>query len=502
MRRLIFVVLCGLVPAVALADFRPTQAPTSPDGGATALDLPTSQHMRNVGGSDGSGLCVFTSITHAARWGNVRELDGYREWMQRRPGGGWPQKVDDTLAAFCREKGVPVPPYIQHTGGDEDFLKAALKTGRMVCVTYDGRDDFYRGRIAHMVNLAYLDDTRAAIIDNNRPGYWVWMTRAEFLSRWRGGGGGWAVVLLSPPPPPHVAAGLLGCDCCKPECKCEAGKRDPDCVCYPCKCGIPQQVFGQCSGGSCSGGRCLIRPAAPLALPAAPALGAEPVGNPPGPGYVWDQIPGVGYGWVFRPGLAAQQPAADAAVPNYGIDPAKIHAGRRYCLNGCEVSREEAMSAVGGGLVDDSDHWHVTAVGDAVFLARVKTDVATLPDAARGKLLFQGYAPDHWAVSLFTLSPGVTLRKPAGPGRKSSDVGAVATADYTPAKLADLMCCPGGPTPKPAPQPTPQPGPAPIPPAPIPPVVPLDPAPVPTPTIPAWLLVAAGILFLLFRKGK
>lgn len=27
-----------------------------------------------------------------------------------------------------------------------------------------------------------------------------------------------------------------GCDCCKPTCTCEPGKKNPDCVCYPCKC--------------------------------------------------------------------------------------------------------------------------------------------------------------------------------------------------------------------------------------------------------------------------
>ncbi|HEY1191784.1 MAG TPA: hypothetical protein VGE74_29400, partial [Gemmata sp.] len=162
--------------------FDPTPQPVSPDGTRAVVDLPANQHMRNVGGSDGSGLCVFTSVQHSAYWQNVRELDGFRAWMQRRPGGGWPQKLDQMFAQFCREKGVGVPAYIQHTGGDESFLELALKTDRMPAVTYDGRDDFYRGQIAHMVNLAHLDGTRAAIIDNNRPGVWVWMTRTEFLS--------------------------------------------------------------------------------------------------------------------------------------------------------------------------------------------------------------------------------------------------------------------------------------------------------------------------------
>ena len=33
-------------------------------------------------------------------------------------GGKLPQKFDSTITAYCKS-GVPVPPYVQHTGGDE-----------------------------------------------------------------------------------------------------------------------------------------------------------------------------------------------------------------------------------------------------------------------------------------------------------------------------------------------------------------------------------------------
>lgn len=194
--------------------------------------------MRNVGGTDGAGLCVFTSVQHAGYWQNIPALDGFRRFMEGQPGGGWPEKLDDMIARFCKKNGATVPSYIQHTGGDDHFLDLALHTDRIVCVTYAGSDDFYRGGIDHMVNLAHLDATRAAIIDNNRPGTWLWMSRTDFLSRWRARGGGWAVVFLASPPPSHPAnkAATDGCDCCKPKCDCEKGKRDKDCVCYPCKC--------------------------------------------------------------------------------------------------------------------------------------------------------------------------------------------------------------------------------------------------------------------------
>ena len=94
-------------------------------------------------------------------------------------------------------------PYAQHTGGDASWLELVLKTGRYPGVTYDGRDSRYRGRIAHMVNLAYLDGRQAAILDNNYVDEYLWMHRDDFLDRWRGNGGGWGVALLGPPPLPR-----------------------------------------------------------------------------------------------------------------------------------------------------------------------------------------------------------------------------------------------------------------------------------------------------------
>lgn len=236
-----------LAPAAGLAGFTPSPSPENAGTRATC-DLPAGQHMKNTGGSDGlrgpgsgSGLCVFTSVEMASRWQGVRDLAGFQQWMTRRPGGGWPQKLDEMLAQFCRERGVAVPSYIQHTGGDEQFLELALKTGRMPCITYAGRDDFYRGRIAHMVDLAHLDASAGAIIDNNRPGVWLWMTRSELLSRWRDMDGGWAVVLLGPPPPPHAEPSKNfggSCICGADRCKCKAGE-------CPNKCPVAPVVYGQ-----------------------------------------------------------------------------------------------------------------------------------------------------------------------------------------------------------------------------------------------------------------
>src|SRR3954453_13356104 len=47
------------------------------DGVEIEVDLPTKQHIRNFAmppGPSGKGLCVFASMTMAARWHHVREL--------------------------------------------------------------------------------------------------------------------------------------------------------------------------------------------------------------------------------------------------------------------------------------------------------------------------------------------------------------------------------------------------------------------------------------------
>jgi hypothetical protein len=150
---------------------------------------------------------VFRSIDHAARYQSIAELVELPEWMVRSgiPGGGYPEKTDRIIAQRCKELGRPVPDYIQHTGGDAEFLERTLATGRIVSVTYAGRDNRYRGPIDHMVNLVYLDSAAACILDNNYVGAYLWMSRDEFLTRWRDRGGGWAIAFMASPPPapPH-----------------------------------------------------------------------------------------------------------------------------------------------------------------------------------------------------------------------------------------------------------------------------------------------------------
>ena len=197
--------LLPLLLALPLTGAAVTREPVAPDGTEAHIDLPRELHVKNRGGSDGAGLCVFASIKHAALWQNVEPLEAIFEFMFTRPGGGWPEKVDRIVDALCREKGAPKPAYIHVHGADLEPLQLACRTGRMPAVTYSlspsGR---YGGRrIAHMVSLVHADEKHFAVLDNNFPGTIEWMTPAEFRRAYGGrSGSGWAVILLDEGPPP------------------------------------------------------------------------------------------------------------------------------------------------------------------------------------------------------------------------------------------------------------------------------------------------------------
>jgi hypothetical protein len=174
-------------------------------------DLPLELHMKNTGGmgrggpGTGVGLCVFTSIEHAAHWQSVEALKGFQKWMTKKPGGGYPQKVDKMVAEYCHEQGVPIPRYLQVEGKDLQILRKASQSGRMPGVTFGfSPAGHYNGaRISHMVSLVHADAKHFVILDNNYPKMYEWMSEQEFLAAYTDTGGyGWAVILLDPGPPP------------------------------------------------------------------------------------------------------------------------------------------------------------------------------------------------------------------------------------------------------------------------------------------------------------
>lgn len=201
----ILVFFMGLSPPELLGQAK-VGGNLAPDGAEVMIDLPTRERVKNRGGSDEAGLCVFASTKHSAVWQNVVPLIGIFEWMFDKPGGGWPQKLDAVIARICQEKRVGIPGYLNYQGKDFSLVKAAIESGRMVGVTYhwspSGR---YRGqRIAHMVNVVHYSGDWVGILDNNFPGEIEWITVRDFQQVSTGGTGGnfWAVVFAAPGPPP------------------------------------------------------------------------------------------------------------------------------------------------------------------------------------------------------------------------------------------------------------------------------------------------------------
>lgn len=186
------------------------ESETGPDGQEVMADIIPEIRKRNIN-SLGAGCCVFRSAEHTGREQGVHSTYDFAEWMVKNniKGGGTPPKFDKLMADKCKSEGVDVPPYLQHEEGDPKFLEAALKNGWSVCVTYAGRDPRYQNEdIAHMVNLVYLDDKYAAILDNNFITKPYWMTRKDFLDRWNdfykkdrygNTSKGWSIAFLTSP---------------------------------------------------------------------------------------------------------------------------------------------------------------------------------------------------------------------------------------------------------------------------------------------------------------
>lgn len=426
-------VFLALWPPATYADRAVVDGPTH-DGVEVACELPNGEHMKNVGGRDGAGLCVFTSIEHSGRFQNVPALRGFQQHMRQEPGGGYPEKVDAMMKKYA-----PGVPYVQYSGNDPAVLDLAIRTGRMPGVTY-GYGERYGGRIAHMVNLVALTDKAAAILDNNFPGTYEWMSRDEFLRRWKMGGGGWAVVLLAPPPPPVPVNR-------------DRAREVPLNPALLARGFLSLASWG--TGGCYSGGG--LGPVGPSWFQTRPLSSGYS-------GYEWVQIPdstqqalyyyGVQIGaWdyardVYRAydartgswgpvceppwgkpevrdfGVKRKQPLAREAEPpkpkepkdepkpeepkppevkNFGVELDLIPAGEFFSRNGKRVyDREEALRVIsdGGALADDASKLRVTVVGTEAECLQVSQDLAGHPALApfKDKVLFQCYRPDHWAV--------------------------------------------------------------------------------------------------------
>lgn len=179
-----------------------TKGHIGPDGRVIRNNMPMSLFIRNRGGSDGAGLCVFTSIYHTGVYQGL-PLQGFRKFMEKRPGGGWPEKVDRMLSQYAKEAQVYLPLY-SHVYGRKSMslIQQAISRGYMVCITWGTDYSHYNGEtIAHMVNAVYCDDQWGAIVDNNFPDEVLWVKRPTFdmYAAWTGrrnDDGLWAIIFV------------------------------------------------------------------------------------------------------------------------------------------------------------------------------------------------------------------------------------------------------------------------------------------------------------------
>jgi len=426
----VFLAACGL----AHAGSSQVGGKLSPDSTEEIqVDLPGDQQMKNKSGTDGSGLCVFTSMEIAGHWQNVEELRGFQEKMTKEEGGGWPDKVDQMMKKYA-----PNTQYVQYSGSDPSIIKLALKTGRMVGVTY-GYSPRYKGKISHMVDCVHYTDKWAAVLDNNFPGedQYEWMAPDEFLSRWKQGSGGWVIVLLSgnPPPPipinrdaqpsPLVPAPLApkpcpgprpwpmcsadqlagpsdeykpdaqakddcccqcssGCTCCC-KCKCKE-KRKKCCKDCPCAaCGLAQDLDLHIH---------IRRPHQPRPKP----VYQSAIHNPQSA--IEDDEPDwtLQLQLIFRLDFWSRHQNPPTGVDQDKMPQAEEH---YYSYNGTQITALEAFRLVQGStVVDDTNKQRLTLIGQSDVIAQVQRDLNTNPELLtfKDRLLINSYANDSWAV--------------------------------------------------------------------------------------------------------
>jgi hypothetical protein len=458
----------------------------SPDGKEEiACDLPGSEHLKNTGRvgprgpGTGAGLCVFTSIEHCGRYQNESALIGFQKKMTYEPGGGYPDKVDAMIRKYA-----PKVNYIQYTGKDTTLLRLAVKTSRMVGVTY-GYSPRYGGPIAHMVNLVHLTDKWACILDNNFPGEnsYEWMSPDEFDRRWVAGSpdkSGWAVILLNPPPPPaphnsikekdmlHTMVCTLlllpsawetaSCGLVSPD-----GAEKTDDYRWEWRPSDPGRYYLFKNGVQVGGYDVWFDYY--RAYDAGTRTWGPKEDKPP--------VVPPNQHTPIRSADRSAQAKTDADVQNYGVDYSEFPAGEECTINGRRTSKDRAKRLIegkGDNLQDDSRKVRLTVFGseterDAVVLG--------LTLAQKDALSIQAFPRDHWIVSqrgfmigmlptIYLEAPdGTVLHRQEGWDGPESLAKAIERADpnYDPSKDPDLR------KPKPQPTPTPDVTPAPTDPA-------------------------------------
>lgn len=342
----------GAEQAPAVAGHKPViGGMTSPDGKSkVSIDLDSFQRRKNIA-SGGLGCCGSRSLQYAADYVGVAELHNLPEQMRR---DGIPGGDNQYTIAAKMKRYAPNQPYLQDTKSTIEVLSALLKTHRIPCIGYGGRDPHYNTHVDHCVNVVCVDvkSDWVCILDNNTPSkdQLVWMGIKPFMARWDECLNRWVYALLA------LRSGSLphkGEEPDKPSAQRYEYRPFPD---------VAQEWGVWMDGVQVGNWRADQRLYYPRIRPGEWGTPTDPPSAPPG----WNHYPALevsGRGW------------------NYGIAENWRREAPSALLNGKMVSREELLRAIGPELVPlhpkDGDKFSLAGIGGGT-LALVITVVVIL----------------------------------------------------------------------------------------------------------------------------
>ena len=198
MRPIVLALAFRLIGSACLGqepDHRGEVSTRTPDyrGVKASAAIAPELHIKNEGGSDGSGLCVIASILVNGRYQGVPGLQGGKDselWKtaKSRPGGYYPEKLEKLLREV-----LPEEKWTSISTDDPTVLDTLSRKGLPIGATMNTGALYNYQTIHHMISLAeYRTGGLACVIDNNDPGVYHWMPAEEFARRWIDGGEGWA----------------------------------------------------------------------------------------------------------------------------------------------------------------------------------------------------------------------------------------------------------------------------------------------------------------------
>lgn len=154
-------------------------------GVRAAAPIPPALHIRNEGGSDGAGLCVYASMVMAGAWQQVADLTGLKSsalwrYVKARPGGSYPSKLTEDVQTVYGDSAR----IVNYNGQDDTVLETLARQRKPFGITFGTGRNYNYARIPHMVDgLHYERNGWACILDNNFPGVYSWMPASELKRR-------------------------------------------------------------------------------------------------------------------------------------------------------------------------------------------------------------------------------------------------------------------------------------------------------------------------------